>query len=164
MEWRPVVGYEGAYAVSDTGEVMNVRTGKTLRPLYNRGDYRRVYLSVGGVARRFSVHVLVTAAFLGPCPSGLQRNHKDGNGANNSVSNLEYVTASQNNLHAYRVLGKVSQQGSQHGCAKLTETHVAAIRQLRREHVPLTKVAALFGVSTATISEVANRRIWTHCP
>lgn len=48
------------------------------------------------------VHRLIALAFI-PNPNGYpQINHKDGDKHNNHVENLEWVTASMNNFHAYR--------------------------------------------------------------
>ena len=51
----------------------------------------------------FYVHRLVAFAFLGPPPTkqAWQVHHGDGNRSNNSVENLEYVTASQNVRHSF---------------------------------------------------------------
>ena len=51
----------------------------------------------------FYVHRVVAHAFLGPPPSedAWQVNHKDGNRSNNNITNLEYVTCSQNNLRSH---------------------------------------------------------------
>lgn len=40
--------------------------------------------------------------------SNPQVNHKDGNKRNNIYTNLEWVTASQNETHSHRVLGKIT--------------------------------------------------------
>jgi hypothetical protein len=159
--WRDVVGYEGRYQVSNAGAVKNSRTGLVLQPLPSSGGYRRVDLC-GQVVRHRLVHVLVADAFLGPCPPGHERNHRDGDKTNNAVENLEYVTSSENELHSYRVLGKRPQQGSRHGRSKLTESEVADIRELRGAGRTLRELAARFQVSEPTISEIANRRIWRH--
>ncbi len=53
------------------------------------------------ISEQFYVHYLVSRAFLGECPNGQQVNHIDGDKNNNHVENLEYVTPSQNMLHAY---------------------------------------------------------------
>jgi len=49
------------------------------------------------------VHRLVAASFLGqpPSPEHSQINHRDGNGSNNAVENLEYVTPAENMAHRY---------------------------------------------------------------
>ena len=61
--------------------------------------YRRVMIN----RQRYYVHRLVAATFLGspPDPSKWQVNHMDGDGANNALTNLEYVSPAENQLHSY---------------------------------------------------------------
>lgn len=98
-QWRDVPGWEGIYQVSDHGRVWSYKTGIRKTPLDHHG---RPHLSLTrdaqGVTRQ--VHVLVAAAFLGPCPEGLEVCHGDGDRTNNCVSNLRYDTRSNNNLDA----------------------------------------------------------------
>jgi len=95
---KPVPGYEH-YQVSDAGVFTNTRTGKTLRAHPTPKGYLTVSLYTGGVGRTLYVHRVVAEAFIGPA-NGLCVNHKDGNKANNSAANLEWVTVLENNLHA----------------------------------------------------------------
>lgn len=98
--WRPVVGYEGWYEVSDQGRVRRVFS--PLKPQCGgTAGYPSVILSVRGAVRRLMVHRLVAEAFLGPCPPGHQVNHKDTNRRNARLDNLEYSTPSNNLRHAY---------------------------------------------------------------
>lgn len=102
--WRPVIGYEGWYEVSNKGQVRRVT--KPLRASCGgNAGYSSVTLSVHGVVKRVAVHRLVAAAFLGPCPPGHQVNHKDTNRRNPHLENLEYNTPSENILHAYSAHG-----------------------------------------------------------
>lgn len=100
--WKSVVGYEGLYEVSDFGRVRSLR-GKTPRVLrVNKTSNGYIHVGLvgrGGAKNRrrwLSVHRLVAEAFIGECPEGREVNHKDENKANNCVSNLEYVTRSEN--------------------------------------------------------------------
>lgn len=112
-EWRPVVGYEGSYEVSDHGRVRSldrfVRStsrrgkpylmacrGKVLRPAANKT--RSGHLHVILVGRTRTIHTLVAEAFLGPRPVGMEVRHLDDHPSNNNLSNLAYGTQSENVL------------------------------------------------------------------
>jgi hypothetical protein len=113
--WRPVVGYEGHYEVSDLGnvrsldrEVMAVRNGKevtwklkgkTLSPRRDSSGHLQVNLGQGGDK---SVHRLVMAAFVGPCPENLEVCHWNGIASDNRLENLRYDTRSANAQDAIR--------------------------------------------------------------
>ena len=116
-EWRPAVGFEATYAVRSHGRVRRIgqaarhgagrgggaRIGRVLRPGRLPGGYLRYQLWQDGRYFPRLAHRLVAAAFLGPCPAGHEVNHRDGQKQHNHVANLEYVTRSQNNRHAYRI-------------------------------------------------------------
>ena len=111
-EWRPVVGYEGFYDVSDIGEVRSVERvvacgkgvrvvpGSVLKPQINEWGYENVCLSKNNKKQNRQVHRIVAEAFINPC-GGEQINHIDGNKRNNTTSNLEWCTGSENVKHAY---------------------------------------------------------------
>lgn len=112
--WLPVVGFEGSYEVSDQGGVRSLDrieehptysrklNGKPLKPTILSNGYLQVHLVKGGVGNKFSVHVLVMRAFVGPRPNGLQICHNDGSKTNNHLSNLRYDTNSANMQDAIR--------------------------------------------------------------
>lgn len=97
-EWRPIIGYEGMYDVSNHGRVRN-RTGFILKQTHTKG-YCYAMLNGKPKVKRAMVHSLVAVAFIGPYPEGMEINHRDTNKANNCVENLEYCTASENIRHA----------------------------------------------------------------
>jgi hypothetical protein len=105
--WKDVIGYEGHYQVSDSGNVISVKktTYKFMRLFNNKQGYPRVTLSKNGKMKQVFVHRLVAKAFIGDIPEGYTVNHIDGNKTNNNLSNLEIVTYSENNLHACYTLG-----------------------------------------------------------
>ena len=164
-EWRSVLGYLGNYEVSNLGRVRNAATYRILKP-YPRRKYVTVDLPTSPKRVRHAlVHVLVARAFLGLPPEGYEVNHKMGTQAGNGLDNLEYVTRSENNRHAFRVLGKIHPSGSRHGRAVLNESSVTEIRakaEGQRRYGIVKALAIEYKVSTATVSEILNRRIWTH--
>lgn len=99
-EWRGISGYPN-YEISSLGEVKNTHRGTVVRPVLTRKGYERVGLWKNNKGKIESVHKLVMEAFVGACPKGLQINHKNGVKTDNRLSNLEYVTQSENMLHAY---------------------------------------------------------------
>src|SRR4051794_959304 len=97
LEWRPIKGYEGLYEVSNDGRVRRVQ--QCLKPAYTKG-YAHVTLCKEGEVRTLRITRLVAETFI-PNPEGKpQVNHKNGNPANDSITNLEWATASENTQHA----------------------------------------------------------------
>ena len=99
--WKPVVGYEGLYEVSDLGRVRSLnyhRSGKVrvLKYKTDKDGYKFVILCKDGKYKSFRVHRLVALAFI-PNPDNLPCiNHKDENKTNNCVENLEWCTRRYN--------------------------------------------------------------------
>lgn len=111
--WKPVVGYEGIYEVSNMGRVKSLERrvpsgeGRTrlnkeriLKPGINRGTHQYVNLSnkqnPDDKAISRYVHQLVMEAFVGPRPKGMHVCHWNDNGLDNRLSNLRYDTPSGN--------------------------------------------------------------------
>ena len=114
-EWRPVVGYEGLYEVSNTGQIrsfdryvkysngrIHLHKGKVLSPIKDKDGYLQVNLCYNGKIHQIKVHRIVAQAFI-PNPNNLpQVNHKDEDKTNNSVDNLEWCTVKYNNNYGSR--------------------------------------------------------------
>lgn len=102
--WKDIKGYEGYYQISNLGKVKSLKfnhsnKNKLLNPFDNEG-YTRVKLYINKQGKRFLVHRLVAETFI-PNPENKPFvNHIDGNKSNNCVANLEWVTASENTIHA----------------------------------------------------------------
>ena len=105
-KWSAISGYEGRYEVSTLGGVRSLAkpgtqlSGRVLTPVKVH-DYLYVTLCKDGTKKRCAIHRLVAAAFIPNPDSKPGVNHKDGNKGNNSVANLEWVTYSENNKHAF---------------------------------------------------------------
>jgi hypothetical protein len=101
MEWRPVKGFEDLYQINNIGHVMN-RHHRLLTPRMNNAGYMRVGLYKNNKSHYLFVHRLVAQTFVEQEESKVFVNHKDGNKLNNSADNLEWVTPSENNIHAVK--------------------------------------------------------------
>lgn len=95
--WKPAPNHP-RYAVSTMGRCRNEQTGKILNPYDDGRGYLRV--KIDGRCER--LHILVATAFI-PNPENKPIvNHKHGKKHDCRASQLEWVTASENILHAYR--------------------------------------------------------------
>jgi len=119
--WHPCAGYETHYEVSNLGNVRSIERmvrhakggvklspSKLLKQGRSKNGYLTVSFSVDSIKSNQSVHRLVARAFIPNESNKPQVNHKDGNKHNNHVENLEWMTCSENGLHAYRVLGNTA--------------------------------------------------------
>lgn len=95
-EWRPVVGFEGKYEVSDEGRIRSIRRNGYLNRVLMPGTNGYLYVSLGRKVRWRSVHSIVAEAFLGPRPNGMETCHNNGNPTDNRLENLRYDTLSAN--------------------------------------------------------------------
>lgn len=103
--WLSVVGFEGSYDVSDFGRVRSLdRTlsdgrrwsGRMLKLSPDADGYAQVNLCVANVQRVQRVSKLVTEAFHGPKPEGMEACHGNGDPSDNRASNLRWDTRSGN--------------------------------------------------------------------
>ena len=100
---QPIKDYEGKYYVTSQGDVVNAK-GDTLKPTINKKiGYKTVSLWENNKGSSKTIHRLVALTYL-PNPNNLPEvNHIDGNKLNNHVDNLEWVTRSENMIHAYGI-------------------------------------------------------------
>jgi hypothetical protein len=94
--WKNIDGYNN-YEVSSFGNVRNKNTGRILKAA-NKGGYYSVGLSKG-ITKTFSIHQLVAKSFIPNPENKTQINHKDKNGLNNNINNLEWNTNKENSIH-----------------------------------------------------------------
>lgn len=87
------------YVITEKGEVINVLTAKHLIGDINNCGYRRVCIN----KKKYFIHRLVATYFIPNIHNKPIINHKDGNKRNNHVSNLEWATRSENDLHAFKL-------------------------------------------------------------
>lgn len=176
--WKPVVGRESEYEVSDLGNVRSVdrtetytRTdqysgrqltitrrhrGRLLRP----GRKQSGHLSVAlGRGRSCDVHRLVLEAFVGPCPEGCEALHWNDDPAHNMLSNLRWGTRGENLQDAVRNGKKAI--GEQHYQAKLRASDIPIIRNRLATEGPCA-IARSYGVNETTIRQVRDGTSWRH--
>lgn len=161
---KPVVGYEGKYAVSLDGSVYSLnfhRTGftKILKAKCDKDGYLEVGLYKNG-KKYYRIHRLVAMAFI-PNPDNLpQVNHKDGVRDNNRHTNLEWCTARENIHHSWRAVNvKRTQRGEKNNATKLTNDRVVEIWRLKGKKNQVT-IAKKFNVSEDVVSMIHRQINW----
>jgi hypothetical protein len=106
--WKEIEGYEGLYEVSNLGRVKSLPKGKFSRKsemilTLRKHPYKFVNLCKNGKISTKSVHRLVANCFIPNLLNKSTINHIDCNPSNNNVSNLEWVTPLENQMHSRRL-------------------------------------------------------------
>ena len=101
--WKDIDGYEGLYQVSNLGRIRSIRENRIkMRSLVkyspnNTTSYYKIVLYKNGNYESKWVHRLVAEAFIPNSNNYTEVNHKDENGLNNFVDNLEWCSHKYNN-------------------------------------------------------------------
>lgn len=122
IKWKNIIGYKGLYQINNFGNVVslskkrgNGRGWNTKKQIKNlntdKYGYLTVNLSKKSKKKTFRVARLVAIHFIKNPDNKPQVNHKDGDKKNNFYKNLEWVTSSENNLHAFQVLKRKHPRG-----------------------------------------------------
>lgn len=176
--WKPVVGFEGLYEVSDLGRVRSldreltfinrwgskttyIKRGKILKAYKNtdRGNYMYVNLHNNNEQHMRRVHRLVVFAFIGNIPSGLVVCHNNNDPSDNRLFNLRLDTYLGNSADQLRF--GTRPRGQAHNLARLTDTDVRLIKSVRGR-VPQRQLADEYGVTKGHINNIQCGFRWRH--
>lgn len=122
-----------------------------------RKNTKKIYREVNYKCKHVSVHRLIYAKFVGKLNDRLCINHIDGNPSNNTPENLELITQSENNFHAYQTLNKKPVIGN----SKISKSVAHMIRQQRKLGATYSELMSMFGLCKSTISYIVNKRTWS---
>lgn len=171
--WKEIPGYEGRYQVSDMGRVRSLsrdipRDGRHRRKNFRLegrvlrqskiGKYHMVGLRLNTRTICWLVHRAVMAAFVGPCPPGMQCLHENDQQNDNRLSNLRWGTPKENGEDSIRN-GRVC-SGERCHLHKLTRAEVVAIKDMIRNGIPVGQIAALYPVGRPAISQIKRGKNW----
>lgn len=170
-EWRDIKGYEGRYQVSNKGRVKTVDRYKSdgrhqpeaiRKTELDRHGYEFALLYNENGYKRHSVHVLVANVFIPNDDNKPQINHIDGNKINNNLNNLEWCTASENQLHARKIGLAVSRYGDDNTSTKVPDSSIKEMRRLRNNGFTLQQLADKYSVSFGYVGRVLRNERRCH--
>lgn len=145
---------DGRYTVNEDGEIRNTLTGTIMKQVLSTNKkYNCIRLNGGGHSETYRVHRLVAMAFIENPSKRPEVNHKDGNGLNNTVKNLEWVTRKENMVHS--VATNLSS-------SKLNTEKVREICEIIKSGVKITNanLGKQFGVKHTAISKIRQGKSW----
>jgi len=149
-EWRPVIGYEEWYEVSNFGRIRRVH--RRLRKISSEATarYPTVTLWRENQGKTYAIHRLVAEAFLGPAPPNCLVHHKNAVRADNRDTNLEYATQSRNISRAFQMGTKRPSGGRKIGPAD--------VEVIKVSEEDTGVLAARYGVGRGAINAIRGVR------
>jgi hypothetical protein len=158
IEWKRFG--ETNYVVSSEGKVANGDSGRVLSPIDDGNGYDAVSIYIDKVGAKVKVHRIVAETFI-PNPMGLTTvNHINGDKKDNKVSNLEWLSHSDNMKHAWD--NGLMLRGSAAPLSVLDEEKVLQIKQLMLIGKSNDEIAKAYGVVRGTISKIRSLETWKH--
>jgi hypothetical protein len=152
--WKDVVGFEGAYEVSDMGRVRH--KGGRIVPGHEIDGYRGVSLNFTNSrghrdSKRRAVHLLMLEAFVGPRPAGMCSRHLNDVRSDNRLDNLAWGTHKENAADARRN-------------GRLVRMDAATIREIRASTETDEEIAARLNRSVPVVFNARAGVSYQHVP
>lgn len=155
-----IINGEPNYEVSNLGRIRNKTTGKILAQ-NKTPTSQRWYVKIH--QKSYNVARLVAIAFI-PLIEGKEYvNHIDGDKLNNRVDNLEWVSRSENEKHAFANGLKTPTRGERSGVAKATQEQVDYIRSVYvagSKDFSTRALAKKIGLSKSAIQAITSGKTW----
>lgn len=161
--WRDIDGYEEYYQVSNLGRIKSCsRTikGRMLNEKIKKSSincgYEKILLYKDSKHCGFTVHFLVAKAFIKNLKNKPCVNHINGIKTDNRVENLEWVTYSENNKHAYDTGLRNSNhiKNNKYKRKRVTSTNIKTKESKIFDSIYMCSLE--IGVSTSTIGRILN--------
>lgn len=150
------------YTIDDLGNIYSDISGKMKTRNKGNTEYQIINLmTLEGKKKTFRVHRLVMMAFH-PIQNmnDMEVNHIDGNKQNNALSNLQWCTASENQLHAFQIGSQKPRKGKKSNFNKFTQKDVDKIFNLRRKGLTQKQIAEKIGCTRSNISYILSKKTW----
>lgn len=165
--WMPITDYEGRYEISSYGRLMSLiapgkmgvrkRATPLLRKQHiDQSGYWFVKLQKDGDMLTIDTHILVARHFV-PNPENLPEVNHLRDKLDNYYKHLEWVTSSQNQVHAYKTGRKTIPKLELNPKAILNRHSALAIFESPKTQ---RQLSVEYGVSMSTINNIKNGYAW----
>lgn len=152
--WKPIVGFEGLYEVSNLGNVKGVKRGRILKP-GSCGKYLFVVLCKDGKRKDKLVHRLVADAFCENKFNKPEVNHINEDGFDNRAKNLEWCTRVENIRHGTGIKRHAESQRNDANRSTKVEQYSTCGEKIA-EYLSLHDMERKTGFDRSAVSKCAN--------
>ena len=118
--WRPVVGFETKYEISDGGRLRYVEDRRVKKPRKKHKGYMAYRLHSKGDIKDIYVHRMVAEAFIGPRPHKYVVDHINEKKDDNRLENLRYITNRENTVRGKACLKREGKSSRYAGVSKVS--------------------------------------------
>lgn len=160
MKWYDFL-YSKDFRINKKGQLKNIKTGTIIKVHPDKDGYIRTNIWINGIRRNFKIHRMIAIHFIPNPENKPQVNHKDGNKANNSISNLEWCTAGENQRHAIKTGLKCGQPGILHHHRKINENTVYKMFKLAKTK-SVTEIAKILNLKHGHVYLILRKKRWQH--
>lgn len=167
-EWKDIIGFEGLYKISNYGRILSLAridaSGHSRNERILTTNKFRVQSLCNNskvftllVSRLVAQHFIINPNNL-PCV-----NHLDGNPLNNKITNLEWCSYYNNNIHALETGLRNPVKGIRIVSTKLSECDVRDIRKLYSDtNLTMKQLSERYNICPQQVRKVLTREAWSH--
>lgn len=161
--WKDIPGYEELYQASDLGRIKSfpkhtIVFYKILKN-NNSNGYLTVKLCKNKQVKTKKAHRLIGLTFI-PNPENKPHiNHKRGIKTDNRVTEIEWNTILENNIHAFKLGLKKPKKSIDCNFTKLSEYEIKQIKE-NKNNFNQRELGELYNVSQSNISYIVNNKTW----
>jgi hypothetical protein len=172
--WKDIENFEGRYQISNLGRVKSLertvvrpnntdkrQKEKLLSICVGTTGYKYVKLYADAKGITLKIHRGVASAFIENPLNKPFINHKDGNKLNNDLTNLEWVTHTENMRHAFDN-GLIRIAVGEERKSKVKESQVIQMRREYERGKTIKHLADKYSIGERNVHHIVKRQTWKH--